>query len=180
MDLRYFARELCTLSELDLFAADLKASLLANGCRLVLLEGTLGSGKTAFCQALFRHCGVRAGEVLSPTFSMLHEYESEQGLFFHLDVHLKQPSFIQFRELASEGDLIVIEWGDLLLGETEWRTLFMELLRGFLLVKISVLADGSRSFEGSLKLHPIETKLRLAAQSTQPPTQKDRPQPPKP
>lgn len=56
------------------------------GRKIVAFTGEMGSGKTTFIQALCRHMGV-TGNMGSPTFSIINEYESEKGPVFHIDLY---------------------------------------------------------------------------------------------
>jgi tRNA threonylcarbamoyladenosine biosynthesis protein TsaE len=52
-----------------------------------LLNGELGSGKTTFVQGLAAGLGI-AERLTSPTFALVHEYQSPQGLLlFHFDLY---------------------------------------------------------------------------------------------
>lgn len=53
---------------------------------IVAFTGEMGSGKTTFIQALCRAMGVK-GNMGSPTFSIINEYESERGPVFHIDLY---------------------------------------------------------------------------------------------
>ncbi|MFG0254637.1 MAG: tRNA (adenosine(37)-N6)-threonylcarbamoyltransferase complex ATPase subunit type 1 TsaE [Rhodopirellula sp. JB053] len=44
------------------------------------IVGTLGAGKTKFCQEIARACGVDASEVTSPTFTLLKSYTCPSNL----------------------------------------------------------------------------------------------------
>ena len=56
------------------------------GYNVVAFEGEMGAGKTTFIHALCRHLGVK-GAVSSPTFSIINEYESSEGLIYHIDLY---------------------------------------------------------------------------------------------
>jgi tRNA threonylcarbamoyl adenosine modification protein YjeE len=77
------------------------------------LSGEVGSGKTTFVQALTRAAGT-AQAALSPTFALLHAYDSPAGPIFHADCYrLKQPSDaadLDLDALAHRGRLLIIEW----------------------------------------------------------------------
>jgi tRNA threonylcarbamoyladenosine biosynthesis protein TsaE len=53
---------------------------------LVTLEGPLGAGKTRLVQALGRALGVPAGQVQSPTFVLVRQYQGRMPLY-HLDAY---------------------------------------------------------------------------------------------
>lgn len=88
-------------------------SLLAEG-DIVLLEGALGAGKTAFTQGIGAGLGVR--EVInSPTFTILKEYAGRTPLY-HFDLYrLDDPeelAALGFEEYFSADGVCVIEWAE--------------------------------------------------------------------
>lgn len=77
------------------------------------LSGEVGSGKTTFVQALVRAAGATE-PALSPTYALLHAYDSPAGPIYHADCYrLKHPSDaadLDLDALARQGRLLVIEW----------------------------------------------------------------------
>lgn len=94
------------------FAQQLAARLHAGD--ILLLEGDLGAGKTAFARALIRaYTQDPAQEVPSPTFTLLQTYDGPRGPAWHFDLYrLKDPEEIY--ELGWEDGLgralFLIEW----------------------------------------------------------------------
>lgn len=95
-------------------AADL-APLLAEG-DLLLLDGPLGAGKTFFARALARRLGLGDdARVTSPTFTLVHEYETQPKLV-HADLYRLSDDERGVFELGllpqrDDGALLVVEWG---------------------------------------------------------------------
>ena len=56
------------------------------GGAVVYVEGELGAGKTAFVRGAARALGVRE-PVTSPTFTVAHLYEGDEGRVAHLDLY---------------------------------------------------------------------------------------------
>ncbi|OYV67903.1 MAG: tRNA (adenosine(37)-N6)-threonylcarbamoyltransferase complex ATPase subunit type 1 TsaE [Gemmatimonadetes bacterium 21-71-4] len=81
--------------------------------RIVALEGDLGAGKTTLARAICRGFGV-AGEVTSPTFALVHEYDAPRGAVYHLDLYrLEGPrdlANVGWDEFMDERALVVVEW----------------------------------------------------------------------
>jgi len=80
---------------------------------VVVLSGELGTGKTALAQGVGRGLGVD-GPVVSPTFTLVREYEGRIRLC-HVDVY-RLERIQEFHELGIEEQLedsvTLIEWGE--------------------------------------------------------------------
>jgi tRNA threonylcarbamoyladenosine biosynthesis protein TsaE len=100
---------------------------------LVVLDGPLGSGKTFFTRALCRALGLpKSTRVPSPTFTLVHEHETEPPLS-HADLYrLSTPADVRNLGLDAQRDdgrVLVVEWG----------APYVELLGGdALIVKLSL------------------------------------------
>lgn len=81
--------------------------------RVVALEGDLGAGKTTLARAICRGFGV-TGEVTSPTFALVHEYDAPRGPVYHLDLYrlegARDLTNIAWDEIMSDRALVVVEW----------------------------------------------------------------------
>jgi tRNA threonylcarbamoyladenosine biosynthesis protein TsaE len=113
----------------------------------LVLDGPLGSGKTFFARALCRALGLPSSiRVPSPTFTLVHEHETEPPLS-HADLYrLATPGEVRelgLDEQRDDGRILVVEWG----------TPYIELLGGDALVvrlsldprRAEVMATGPRS-----------------------------------
>jgi tRNA threonylcarbamoyladenosine biosynthesis protein TsaE len=89
---------------------------------LVLLSGGLGAGKTFLARSIVRALGV-AGDVRvgSPTFSLVHEYETRAGRLLHVDLYRlrdtarplpEEIARLGLREQRAEGAMVLVEWGE--------------------------------------------------------------------
>lgn len=86
--------------------------------RLVVLRGELGAGKTTLVKGWVAALGAGApGDVTSPTFTLVHEYQGAKVKLYHLDLYRLETE----RELATlgleemledEAALVLVEWGD--------------------------------------------------------------------
>jgi tRNA threonylcarbamoyladenosine biosynthesis protein TsaE len=82
---------------------------------LVLLDGDLGAGKTAFTQALAGALGVTEA-VTSPTFTLLRGYATARGTeLLHADLYrldqLSEVADLGLADRLDEGAVAVVEWG---------------------------------------------------------------------
>ena len=89
---------------------------LGSGLRppvVLALTGDLGAGKTTLAQAICRGYGVR-DEVTSPTFALVHQYESPRGTVHHVDLYrLDGPRDLQnigWDDLVRGNSLLIVEW----------------------------------------------------------------------
>lgn len=102
-------------------AATALADVLSAG-DIVVLSGDLGAGKTAFVRAAVGHLG-SADRVRSPTYTIAHEYETNDSrLIAHLDLYRQQGTI----DDAAWGDIepyfdawaTFVEWPDV--GAERW------------------------------------------------------------
>ena len=81
---------------------------------VVLLEGTLGAGKTALTQGIGAGLGVR-GAINSPTFTLLKEYQGRLPLY-HFDLYrIEDPEelfTLGFEDYFGGDGVAVVEWAD--------------------------------------------------------------------
>jgi tRNA threonylcarbamoyladenosine biosynthesis protein TsaE len=86
---------------------------VASAPLLVAISGELGAGKTTLVQAICRGYGV-AEDVTSPTFALVHRYQSPRSAVYHLDLYrLKSAAELQnlgWDEVISEDALVLVEW----------------------------------------------------------------------
>lgn len=93
----------------------LAMAILQNPQVLVVLSGPLGVGKTTLTQTLAQLMGSQA-IVSSPTYTLIHEYPTPQGLLVHMDAY-RLPSVEALFDLGLEdylerARLVVVEWGE--------------------------------------------------------------------
>jgi tRNA threonylcarbamoyladenosine biosynthesis protein TsaE len=112
------------------------AAGLAQACRpgdVVLLEGDLGAGKTAFAQGFARGLGV-GGPVTSPTFTLVRQYWGGDGqVLVHADLYrietVDEVADLGLAELVDEGAMAVVEWGEVAGPELSGAALVVRLER---------------------------------------------------
>ena len=80
---------------------------------IVTIRGELGAGKTTLVQAICEGYGVTQ-EVTSPTFALVHEYESPRSPVQHLDLYrldrADQLDALGWDELMASRALVLVEW----------------------------------------------------------------------
>ena len=101
-------------SESETIAAAKTLAPTINPGNIILLNGTLGAGKTVFARALIRAlCNNDSLEVLSPTFTLLQTYENDEGEIHHYDLYrLEDPE--EILQIGWEDSLAqaitIVEW----------------------------------------------------------------------
>lgn len=105
--------ELHCPTDADTRAAARRLAALCRPGDVIVLNGSLGAGKTAFAGGLADGLGVDE-PVTSPTFVLMRTYRSGFLPFFHVDAY-RLGSIGEFEDLAaiesSEEGVVVIEWG---------------------------------------------------------------------
>lgn len=104
--------ELHSLEDTQALAQRLADSLPEGA--LVLLTGPMGAGKTTLVKFLAQALGF-AGEVTSPTYTLIHEYPSPKGLIVHIDAYRmadqEELYSLGLEDYLPEARLVLIEWG---------------------------------------------------------------------
>ena len=95
---------------------------LLRGGEIILLHGSLGSGKTCFTQGLCRGLDV-SRNVVSPTFTLVNTYTGRL-VVHHLDFYRIDPG----ADLADIGvpDILEQVWDKTAVAVVEWPELFLE------------------------------------------------------
>ena len=85
--------------------------------KLVVVRGELGMGKTTLVKGMAAALGADAGEVTSPTFTLVHEYKGRKTRLVHLDLYRLESEHelegVGLWEMVEAPDaLVMVEWGD--------------------------------------------------------------------
>jgi tRNA threonylcarbamoyladenosine biosynthesis protein TsaE len=123
----------------------LKRNIGHQNALVVGLSGDLGTGKTAFTQAVARHLGIK-NKISSPTFVIIKKYPiklKEYNFLFHLDAY----------RLQNEKELLHLGWEKIInkkehLVFIEWPENVSKIIpSGAEFVHISHIKDGYRNFK---------------------------------
>lgn len=108
------------------------ARRIAPGLRVgdtVALQGALGAGKTTLARAILRALGVE-GEVPSPSFTLVQEYETPRLKIVHCDLY-RIADCAELAELGIEDALcesaVLIEWPERALSRIPHDALWIEM-----------------------------------------------------
>ena len=93
--------------------AELAERLRPDG--MALLFGDLGSGKTVLTQGIAEGLGLDAGQIQSPTFTLIHEHDRGPARLVHVDLYRLRPEEVEgigLEELLEGDGVKVVEWAD--------------------------------------------------------------------
>ncbi len=85
---------------------------------LIVLKGPLGAGKTTLSQAIAKVLKSPA-VVTSPTYTLIHEYPSPEGLIVHIDAYrlanAQHLMDLGLEDYLDRARIVLVEWGETLL-----------------------------------------------------------------
>lgn len=106
-----------TYSEQETFELGKEIGESAQSGDVFTLEGDLGVGKTIFTKGLAYGLGVRE-DVVSPTFTIVQEYEDGRLPFYHFDVYrigdVEEMDEIGYEDYIHGEGVCLIEWANLI------------------------------------------------------------------
>lgn len=106
-----------SLADTEKAGSSIASQLIFPAC--VYLNGKMGAGKTTLTKSIIRSLGYE-GEVTSPTYNLIQEYQVTQGTVYHMDLYrLEDPAEIEYlaiEDLWSDNCLFLIEWAEKGLG----------------------------------------------------------------
>lgn len=84
--------------------------------QILSLVGDLGAGKTTFARGVIAGLGGDPSQVSSPTFSLVHEYDSAWGTILHCDFYrlkgVEDFEALGGWEIFFARPLVIVEWID--------------------------------------------------------------------
>ncbi len=101
----------------ETFALGKSVGVELRGGEIILLNGTLGAGKTIFTKGLAAALDINTSDVTSPSFTLVNRYDGRLTLY-HLDLYrlpagASAAHAVDLDELLTdERDVIVIEWAE--------------------------------------------------------------------
>ncbi len=113
-----------------------------SGGEVILLSGELGAGKTVFCKGIAKGLSV-SSTVVSPTFTIMNEYEGGRLKFCHFDAYRLESADEAYGAgltdfIGADGVLCAVEW---------WENV-KELFDGIKTVNVDIVKYGdSREVE---------------------------------
>ena len=100
---------------------------------VIAFTGDLGAGKTAFTRGLARGLGV-TGQVTSPTFTIVNEYEQARLPLFHFDMYRLSSSDelfdIGWEDYLARGGVCAVEWSENVADALEEDCIRVDIRRG--------------------------------------------------
>lgn len=101
-----------SLGDLPQIAAEIIPNIKHN---IIQFKGEMGSGKTTLIKEILQQMQC-IDEVSSPTYSLVNEYETANGIVYHFDFYRindeSEAYDMGWEEYADSGNLCLIEWSE--------------------------------------------------------------------
>ncbi len=126
-----------SLEETEALATKIAGEI--KGGEALLLNGTLGAGKTTFTKGFAKALGVNR-TVVSPTFTIIKEYEGTSLTLYHIDMYRIEDEDeiyeLGIEELYTPTSVTVIEWNKM-----------EELPEKVITINVEVVDETTRNWE---------------------------------
>lgn len=100
---------------------------------VVAFTGDLGAGKTAFVRGMAQGLGI-SSRVVSPTFTIVNEYEGGSLPLFHFDMYRLTSADelfdIGWEDFLARGGICAVEWSENIQEALEPDTIYVDIRRG--------------------------------------------------
>jgi tRNA threonylcarbamoyladenosine biosynthesis protein TsaE len=115
------AHEFHTSSAEETINAGREIAKLLTPPKFLILRGDLGAGKTTLVKGIAEALDAAdADEVISPTFTLIHEYEGTRDgapmKLYHIDLYRiegeRQLETLGLDELSGPDSVVLVEWGE--------------------------------------------------------------------
>lgn len=107
--------EYCSNSEQETEALGKRLGERLKPGTVIAYTGDLGAGKTAFTRGLAKGLGI-PGQVTSPTFTIVNEYEGGRLPLFHFDMYRLEDADslfdIGWEDYLDRGGVCAVEWSE--------------------------------------------------------------------
>lgn len=91
------------------------ASKLRSG-DVLAISGEFGAGKTHLLKSVCHAFGIDESQVTSPSFTLIHEYQTKEQLFVHIDTYRlgsdDEYELLDVDEYLNNGAIVLMEWAD--------------------------------------------------------------------
>jgi len=106
------------IDAIDSLAKDLLVEFDGLKNKIIGLSGPLGAGKTTLIQALTKLLGCGQFRVTSPTFTIMHEYNCQDGQITHIDLYRltsqDAETISMLKEQINQSKYSFIEWPEII------------------------------------------------------------------
>ena len=109
------------------------ADLISNKIKksdIIVLNGELGSGKTAFMHGVAKHFNIE-DQICSPTFTIVNEYTNKNNDYiYHFDVYRLEDEIEFIEQIGThyfENGICFIEWGEIIKNILPKNTIYVDI-----------------------------------------------------
>ena len=100
---------------------------------IIALTGNLGAGKTTLTRAIGEGLGVKE-QITSPTFTLIHEYDSGRLPLYHFDVYRiedeEEMEWLGYEEYFFGTGVCIVEWAEKIKNLLPENTIRIQLSQG--------------------------------------------------
>ena len=110
------SKHICkSLVELPKIVEELMPEILSH--RVISFDAPMGAGKTTFIKAICMALGVDEGEIHSPTYSLVNEYQAGGQIIYHFDFYrlksIQEVYDFGLEEYFVKDAICLMEWAEM-------------------------------------------------------------------